>query len=106
MRAAVARAKEAAAWWSALTFDERKTHLTAWKGVITRRVAQLADVMHQETGKPHGDAMLEAALGDRPPRLGGRARGEGAQAAPGPLGPADGQPGGERGVPARSASSA
>jgi len=62
VRAAVARAKEAAGWWSALTFDERKTHLMAWKGVITRRVAQLADVMHQETGKPHGDAMIEAAL--------------------------------------------
>ena len=62
VRAAVARAHEAAAWWSALTYDERETHLTAWKGVITRRIAQLADVMHQETGKPHGDAMLEAAL--------------------------------------------
>ena len=24
--------------------------------------AQLADVMHQETGKPHGDAVLESAL--------------------------------------------
>ena len=62
VRAAVERAKEAAAWWSALTYDERKTHLTAWKGVVTRRIAQLADVMHQETGKPHADAMLEAAL--------------------------------------------
>ena len=30
--------------------------------MITRRLAQLADLMHQETGKPHGDAMLEAAL--------------------------------------------
>ena len=29
---------------------------------MTRRIAQLADVMHQETGKPHGDALLEAAL--------------------------------------------
>ena len=29
---------------------------------MTRRIAQLAEVMHQETGKPHGDAMLEAAL--------------------------------------------
>jgi acyl-CoA reductase-like NAD-dependent aldehyde dehydrogenase len=62
VRAAVERAREAAAWWSALTHDERKTHLTAWKGVVTRRMAQLADVMHQETGKPHADAMLEAAL--------------------------------------------
>jgi acyl-CoA reductase-like NAD-dependent aldehyde dehydrogenase len=62
VREAVARAREAAAWWSALSYDERDTHLSTWKGVITRRVAQLADVMHQETGKPHGDAMLEAAL--------------------------------------------
>ncbi len=29
---------------------------------MTRRIAQLAEVMHQETGKPHGDAMLESAL--------------------------------------------
>ena len=62
VRAAVARARDAAAWWSALTYDERDTHLSAWKGVVTRRIAQLADVVHQETGKPHGDATLEAAL--------------------------------------------
>jgi acyl-CoA reductase-like NAD-dependent aldehyde dehydrogenase len=62
VRAAVDRAREEAAWWSALSFDERNQHLSTWKGVITRRLAQLADVMHQETGKPHGDAMLEAAL--------------------------------------------
>ena len=30
--------------------------------MITRRIAQLADVVHQETGKPHSDATLEAAL--------------------------------------------
>jgi aldehyde dehydrogenase (NAD+) len=59
---AVARAHEEAAWWSALSYDERERHLTAWKGVVTRRIAQLADLMHQETGKPHGDATLEAAL--------------------------------------------
>ena len=29
---------------------------------MTRRIAQLADVVHQETGKPHSDATLEAAL--------------------------------------------
>jgi len=62
VEAAVARAREEAAWWSALSYDERDQHLSAWKGVITRRLAQLAEVMHQETGKPHGDAMLEAAL--------------------------------------------
>lgn len=62
VREAVARAREAAVWWSALSYDERHTHLSTWKGVVTRRLAQLADVMHQETGKPHADAMLEAAL--------------------------------------------
>ena len=33
-----------------------------WKGMITRRVAQLAEVVHAETGKPHADAMLEIVL--------------------------------------------
>ena len=36
--------------------------LDKWRGIIARRIAQLADVMHQETGKPHSDAMLECAL--------------------------------------------
>ena len=62
VNAAVARAREAAAWWSSLSYDERAELLTQWKGVITRRIAQLADVVHQETGKPHSDATLEAAL--------------------------------------------
>jgi acyl-CoA reductase-like NAD-dependent aldehyde dehydrogenase len=62
VRAAVDRAREAAAWWGALSFDERKTRLNTWKGVITRRIAQLAEVIHQETGKPHGDALLESSL--------------------------------------------
>ena len=59
---AVARAREAATWWSGLTFAERGKHLSAWKGVMTRRLAELADLMHREMGKPHGDAMLEASL--------------------------------------------
>lgn len=62
VRAAVERAREASAWWGALTFDERKALLNTWKAVVTRRVAQLAEVIHQETGKPHGDALLESSL--------------------------------------------
>jgi acyl-CoA reductase-like NAD-dependent aldehyde dehydrogenase len=62
VRAAVDRAREEAAWWGALSFDEREKHLQTWKGAMVRRLAQLADVMHQETGKPHADAMLEAAI--------------------------------------------
>jgi len=60
--AAVERATEGAAWWSALTFDQRADRLNTWAGVMTRRIAQLAEVVHQETGKPHSDATLEAAL--------------------------------------------
>ncbi|MBO9520767.1 MAG: aldehyde dehydrogenase family protein [Nocardioidaceae bacterium] len=62
VRAAVARAREAASWWGALTFAERASRLDAWKALVTRRVADLAAVMEAETGKPHGDAMLESAL--------------------------------------------
>lgn len=63
VRAAVARAREAAAWWSSLGWDERRTYLEQWKGVITRRIAQLVEVVHAETGKPHGDALLEVSIG-------------------------------------------
>ena len=60
--AAVARAREAAGWWAGLGFDGRKQVLGQWRGVLTRRMAQLADVVHQETGKPHADAQLEIGL--------------------------------------------
>jgi acyl-CoA reductase-like NAD-dependent aldehyde dehydrogenase len=60
--AAVARARTAAAWWAGLGFDGRKEVLGQWRGVLTRRMAQLADVVHQETGKPHADAQLEIGL--------------------------------------------
>ncbi|RZI80635.1 MAG: aldehyde dehydrogenase family protein, partial [Microbacterium sp.] len=62
VRAAVERARVAAAWWSGLSFAERKSLLTTWKSVITNRIDELAAVMQAETGKPHGDAMLECAL--------------------------------------------
>ncbi|MFD4265467.1 aldehyde dehydrogenase family protein [Rhodococcus sp. NPDC058481] len=58
----VERARAAAKWWSGLSFAERRTHLDAWAGVITRRIGQLAEVMHAETGKPHTDAQLEIVL--------------------------------------------
>ncbi|HEX6249434.1 MAG TPA: aldehyde dehydrogenase family protein [Nocardioidaceae bacterium] len=62
VEAAVARAREASAWWSQLSFDERRRILDQWKGVLARRMAQLADLVHQETGKPHADAQLEIGL--------------------------------------------
>ncbi len=62
VQAAVDRARQAAAWWSALSFKERETLLNRWKATITQRIDELAGVVRAETGKPHGDAMLEAAL--------------------------------------------
>ncbi|MDR6176504.1 acyl-CoA reductase-like NAD-dependent aldehyde dehydrogenase [Nocardioides zeae] len=62
VRAAVARARASAGWWADLGFAGRREVLTQWRGVLTRRLAQLGDVVHQETGKPHGDAQLECTL--------------------------------------------
>ncbi len=59
---AVALARETAQWWGALDFGERAEHLLTWRSVLTRRMAQLAELMHRETGKPHADAQLEIAL--------------------------------------------
>jgi aldehyde dehydrogenase (NAD+) len=62
VRAAVARARHTAEWWARGDFAERRQVLDQWRGVLTRRMAQLADVVHQETGKPHADAQLEIGL--------------------------------------------
>lgn len=62
VRAAVARARDAAAWWRDLGYDGRRQRLLAWKRVLVRRAAELADVVHAETGKPVPDAMLEITL--------------------------------------------
>jgi aldehyde dehydrogenase (NAD+) len=62
VQSAVARAKAAAAWWADLGFEERGRRLMLWKGVLTRRIQQLAAVVHDETGKPHSDAQLEIIL--------------------------------------------
>ncbi|GAA2363013.1 aldehyde dehydrogenase family protein [Saccharopolyspora halophila] len=60
--ATVARARVAADWWAGLTFRERAERLDRFRGIIARRLAQLAGIMHEETGKPHSDAVLEASL--------------------------------------------
>ncbi|WP_375002044.1 aldehyde dehydrogenase family protein [Aeromicrobium sp. CTD01-1L150] len=59
---AVEQARESAQWWSALDFAERADHLLTWRSVLTRRLPQLAELVHRETGKPHADATLEAGL--------------------------------------------
>ena len=57
--AAVRRAREAAAWWAGLGFDDRRLRLLAWKSHLTRYMGRLARQVHDETGKPLDDATLE-----------------------------------------------
>src|SRR5919107_4308656 len=58
----VARARTAAEHWRELGFDGRKERLSAWRGYLARRMHELADLVHRENGKPHGDALLEIPL--------------------------------------------
>ena len=60
--AAVAAARPAAAWWANLGWDGRKLRLLAWKSYLVRYTARLAQLVHEETGKPLDDARLEIVL--------------------------------------------
>jgi acyl-CoA reductase-like NAD-dependent aldehyde dehydrogenase len=60
--AAVGRARAASEWWQGIGYAERRKRLDAFRGVIARRIHQLAGVIHEEMGKPHSDAALEVAL--------------------------------------------
>jgi len=62
IEAAVERAHQAAAWWAGLAPGERRLRLLAWKSHITRYMARLAELVHNETGKPLADAQLEILL--------------------------------------------
>ncbi|MPY77926.1 MAG: aldehyde dehydrogenase family protein [Actinophytocola sp.] len=60
--AAVARAREAAAFWDQLGFAGRAQRLRKWKSIVTRRLPELCALVRAETGKPEGDAQLEIVL--------------------------------------------
>ncbi len=60
--AAVAAAREAAVWWAGLGWSERRIRLLAWKSHLTRYLGRLAQLVHEETGKPLDDAKLEIIL--------------------------------------------
>lgn len=62
VRATVATARELAPWWTGLGFRGRRAVLDRWRADIADRMTELADVVRAETGKPHGDAMLEIGL--------------------------------------------
>ncbi|TDC57197.1 aldehyde dehydrogenase family protein [Micromonospora sp. KC207] len=56
---AVDRAREAAGWWAGLGFAGRRARLLRWRGVLARRIEELAELMHAEGGKPIPDAIVE-----------------------------------------------
>ncbi|MGY2128576.1 aldehyde dehydrogenase family protein [Blastococcus sp. SYSU DS0617] len=58
----VSRASAAAEVWAGLGFDGRRQRLNAYRGYLARRLHELADLVHRENGKPHGDAILEISL--------------------------------------------
>jgi acyl-CoA reductase-like NAD-dependent aldehyde dehydrogenase len=60
--AAVERARRASGQWADLGFDGRAPLLGTWRALLVKRADELAQVVHDETGKPHGDAMLEIVL--------------------------------------------
>ena len=60
--AAVATAREAAVWWAGLGWSGRRIRLLAWKSHLTRYMGRLAQLVHEETGKPLDDAKLEIIL--------------------------------------------
>ncbi|NUR57892.1 MAG: aldehyde dehydrogenase family protein [Catenulispora sp.] len=60
--AVVAEARQAAAWWAALSWAERERRLLAWAGVIARGRRELCELVHRENGKPLDDAFLEVFL--------------------------------------------
>jgi len=57
--AALRQARGAAAWWAGLSWQDRRLRLLAWKSHITRYMGRLAQLVHEETGKPLDDATLE-----------------------------------------------
>ncbi len=59
---AVERARQAASWWGGLSWKDRQVRLMAWKSHITRYIGRLAELVHNETGKPLADAQLEIML--------------------------------------------
>src|SRR6266700_7592782 len=62
VNAAVERAHEAAGWWAGLGWKARQARLLAWKSHLTRYIGRLAELVHNETGKPLDDARLEIVL--------------------------------------------
>ncbi|NJC73382.1 aldehyde dehydrogenase family protein [Planosporangium thailandense] len=57
--AAVARARTASSWWASLGFDGRRERLLRYRSLLANRLAELADLVHREGGKPAAEAVVE-----------------------------------------------
>jgi succinate-semialdehyde dehydrogenase / glutarate-semialdehyde dehydrogenase len=57
--AAVERARDAASWWAGLGFAERRQRLVRWVALVTSRIDEIAQLIHDETGKPVAEAVVE-----------------------------------------------
>src|SRR3954447_17116460 len=62
VEAAVDQARPAAAWWAGLDWNGRRLRLLGWQWAWPRAVGRLAQLVHEETGKPLDDARLEIIL--------------------------------------------
>jgi acyl-CoA reductase-like NAD-dependent aldehyde dehydrogenase len=58
----VARAREGAAWWAGLSWRDRRVRLLAWKSHFVRNTESLAQLIHDEGGKPLDDGKIEVML--------------------------------------------
>ncbi|GGP97720.1 aldehyde dehydrogenase family protein [Streptomyces roseolilacinus] len=56
------RAREAAVWWDGLGHGGRRTRLLAWKRAMTRRRAEIIDLLQRENGKVRADAVIELSV--------------------------------------------
>jgi acyl-CoA reductase-like NAD-dependent aldehyde dehydrogenase len=59
--AAVARAREAAAWWAGLGYAGRRQRLLRYRSLLATRLPELAALVRREAGKPEAEAIVEAA---------------------------------------------
>src|SRR5437764_424768 len=59
--AAVERARAAATWWAGLGFGAGRERLLRFRSSLANRITELAALMHDETGKPEAEAIVECA---------------------------------------------
>ncbi len=59
VKAAVAKARAAQAWWAGLGFDGRKKRMNRWTSYLAKHTDEICELGNRETGKPRGDVLFE-----------------------------------------------